>query len=226
MTDDVSRGLALLAAEAEPAPIDSYALIDQARTRTRNRRSTVAAFVVVVMVGAIAVVLGPLGSGGNTPAERLTRQLSAAVPTVIPDRWKPMEPPLTNGNQPLPRTFRCTVPPGSVDEGAGFALDTTCFAEAYYQDSRGMIRLGIAVTLPDHGPIEMVCSPSCDESVLPDGTRTQINPSNVGEERVQTLNASRPDDTIITITLSWNDDRSAQPLTDDELLKFATVFSR
>jgi hypothetical protein len=226
MTDDVSRGLALLAAEAEPTPIDSYALIDQARTRTRNRRSTVAAFVAVVMVGAIAVVLGPLGSGGNTPAERLTRQLSAALPTVIPDRWEPVEPPQNVGNQPLPRTFRCTVPLGSVDQGAGFAFDTICFTEAFYDDGHGVLRLGIAVTIPEQGTIEDICLPDCRALRLSDGTQAQVNPVFVGSERVQLLLASRPDGTNTRITLSWNDNRSARPLSDDELLKFATVFSR
>jgi hypothetical protein len=226
MTDDVSRGLALLAAEAEPAPIDSYAVIDQAHTRTRNRRSMAAAFVTVAAVGAIAATLGPFSSGDDTPAEQLTRQLSAAVPTVIPDRWKPAKTPPMLRNQPLPRTFRCTVPPGSVDEGAGFAFDKICFAEAYYRDSQGTIVLGISVTLPDQGPIEVECFSSCDERVLPDGTRAQINPNNTDQERVQTLNASRPDNTLITITLSWNDNRTTPPLTDDELVRFATVFSR
>jgi hypothetical protein len=228
MTDDVSRGLALLAAEAEPAPIDSHAVIDQARTRTRNRRAMAAAFVAVVAVGAVAMALGPLSSGGNTPAGRLTRQLSAAVPNVIPDRWAPVEPPTTPGNQPQPRVFRCTVPPGSVDEGAGFATNKTCFAEAYYQDGQGTIRLGMAVTLPepDQGTVDIACFSSCEEHTLPDGTLAQVNANNTDQEHVQTLWASRPGNTFVIITLSWNDTRSAPPLTDDELLKFATVFSR
>jgi hypothetical protein len=117
------------------------------------------------------------------------------------------------------------VPSGAVDEGAGFASDKICFAEAYYRDSQGTIVLGISVTLPE-GPIEVVCFSSCDERVLPDGTRAQINPNNTDQERVQTLNASRPDNTLITVTLSWNNNRSGPPLTEDELVKFATVFSR
>ena len=229
MTDDVSRGLALLAAEAEPAPIDSYALISRARTRTRNRRSMAAAFVAVVAVGAIAVAVGPLSSGGDTPAERLTGQLAAALPGVIPDRWEPAEPPETT--QSLPRTFRCTehpplnrLPVGADSTFAG----TMCFADAYYQDSQGTIRIGFSITISDQ-ETTFVCLPGCHERILPDGTWAQVSPDGVKTvpaDRVQMLLATRPDNTTVNIILSWHNQRTTTPLTDDELLKLATVFSR
>jgi hypothetical protein len=103
-----------------------------------------------------------------------------------------------------------------------------CFAEAHYQDGQGTIRIGISITISDQ-ETTFVCLPGCHERPLPDGTWAQVHPDGietVPADRVQMLRATRPDNTIVDITLSWDDQRTTTPLNDDELLKFATVFSR
>jgi hypothetical protein len=101
---DVPAGLAQLAEEADPAPIDTHDVIAKARTRTRNRRaSTAAAFGTVALVGATAFTLGfPNADKGDT---RVGTPTSAA-----------------NEDCPPGSGSKCTSPP--VDDDHSAALDS------------------------------------------------------------------------------------------------------
>jgi hypothetical protein len=91
MTDDVTRGLALLADEAEPAPIDTHAVVALARARTRSRRAVVASTVVTLAaVGALAVTVSaikdspPPGGGDTTPTITITEPTPTEQTTEQP----------------------------------------------------------------------------------------------------------------------------------------------
>lgn len=228
MTDDVTRGLTMLADEAEPAPIDSHDVIARARARTRTRRTTVAAaFATVAVIGALAVTVGNPGTSSKpattttvatTPeslTDQLTRQLTEALPDLIPNEWKPVaeHPP-----EAPPLTFRC--------------LGSGCDAHAAYTDGAGKIDLRFQVdNIPRYGDS---CEEHCTRvagpvrAELPDGTRTQVSvyTENLTSHEVQQLLASRPDGTQVSMSVTWpQGQRGATPLTTDEIVKFATLFT-
>lgn len=242
MTDDISHGLALLADNAEPAPIDSYDVISRARARTRNRKATAMVFAAVVAVGALAVTL-PTDHPSTTAAEpgesraaRLTAQLAAALPEVIPARWETR--PTPPDNRPA-RTFGCpgyplaflvppgqpsTVPPPPTEDESRHG---TCVALAWYRDTVGEIDLVIGVSADGRWSSDPCTAPRCEEHVLPDGTRWRIGPDagvspGYPEQVVESL---RPDGTNILVRVWWHNRRATPPMTTDELAKFADKFT-
>jgi hypothetical protein len=138
MTDDVTRGLTMLADETEPAPIDSYDVITRARTRTRNRRATVTtALATLAVVGSLAVTLNqsPQTTDAATadprPGERLTTQLTEALPNLMPSRWTPE-------SSAVPE-FHCPSDISVPDD----ITTGPCSIRALYTDSAGRIDLRV-----------------------------------------------------------------------------------
>lgn len=124
MTNDITHDLSLLADEAEPAPIDSHAVVANARARTRNRRAMATAFASVATIGALTMTLTTdrstdAATDGESASARLTAQYAAALPDLIPARWvaatTPLNPPTSQTpptvTEPPPNTFRCESDP-------------------------------------------------------------------------------------------------------------------
>jgi hypothetical protein len=227
MTEDVSRGLALLADDATPAPIDSHDVITRARTRTRRSRSMAAVFAAVVAIGASAVTIqadqwteDAAVQRQEDPARRLTAQLAAALPEVIPARWEAV--PSSDPTDPPRNIFRCT----GGDRPIGSYQDL-CMAMSWYRDAEGEFTLWTTVS-----NMAWSYKPGTDVKVddwtLPDGTRvwTYLDTAGVGSTGYsQFLNALRPDGTLLELGLTWsNNNVRPGPLTVDELTKFADKF--
>lgn len=229
MIDYVTRGLAMLADEAEPAPIDSHDVIARARARTRTRRAvTAAAFATVVVVSTLVMTVGDPGAPDKpattttvkTPEslpDQLDRLLTDALPDVIPSRWEQVP---GSSPQDLPLTFLC------VGDG--------CFANVTYDDGVG--KIDILFRIDDaKRDWDALCDPEhCTELRAPvrqdlsDGTRTQVftYADKSTSRDVQELLAARPDGTQVTVSAIWPQGQRAEPpLTTDEILKFATVFT-
>jgi hypothetical protein len=245
MTDDVSHGLALLADEAEPAPIDSHDVITRARTRTRDRRTTATVFAAVVALSALAVTLQ--GDRADTPpakqneraSVRLTAQLTAALPDLIPADWETR--PRTPTETRQPQTFYCysdgpwiTASVIAVP-GPGDALDPMtetsprvdlCGAQSWYRDVEGEIELHVEVDPGKTWFFDPCVAPQCEEHVLPDGTRWRMSPnSGVSQySGLQQIESLRPDGTHIQVFVTWQNNRATPPLTVDELLAFTDRF--
>jgi hypothetical protein len=249
MTEDVTYGLALLAGEAEPAPIDSHDVISRARALNRRRRSVLTAFAAVVAITAAAVTLQADESRNapatqpEPPSKRLTAQLAAALPELIPDRWQtraaPPNPP--TATYPPPNTFACTkeMPPPTTttlrgDPGASLGYPAfsepyadLCSAMSWYHDTKGVIELEIEIDDAGAWFFNPCTEPECNEWALPDGTRVRMDVDNAGVSPVghlQQIEALRPDGTHLQVFLHWDNDRPG-PLTVDELVKFADKFT-
>lgn len=236
MTDDLTRGLALLADEAEPATIDSHNVIARARARTRNRRATVAtAFATVALVGALVVAMVPMAGTSDQGATitdttlegRLNRLLTEALPNLIPAGWSLVPKPEAKEPQ---LEFVCL---STNTDG--------CNTGATYNDGVGDLEFSIHV---DKIPRSFEQNQCGDEyctawatpvrQTLSDGTKTQVMaysgklaPSE-GESPLdgESLLAFRPDGTMVSVSLNWPQGQRSEPaLTMDKLLAFATVFS-
>lgn len=229
MIDYVTRGLAMLADEAEPAPIDSHEVIARARARTRTRRAvTAAAVATVAVVSSLVMTVGSPGAPNKpatttsvTPPEslpdELDRLLTEALPDTIPSRWTQVAEPTA---QDPPLTFLC--------------LGNGCVAHATYNDGIG----DIIVLFKVHGT-EWDWDTGCDPGYctqwaapvrqdLPDGTRTQVSTytEKPTSRDIQELLAARPDGTQVNVSVIWpQGQRSEPPLTAAEMLKFAPVFT-
>jgi hypothetical protein len=229
MTEDIEQGLALLAREAEPATVDADAVIARARGQARRRRTTTAtAFAMAVALGAVAVVLGTTEPATDPAAEsarladRLTEQLAAAAPKVIPAHWQPAEF-VAVGDGPTAGVFRCAA------QSSRGRHNETCYTGAVYRDDLGTVDLRISVS-SNLGLIIGPCmSMDCVETSAPDGTDVQITTGmGPGYEllpHVSTLTAIRPDGTHVTASVHWKDERTAPPLSTAEFMPFATIFS-
>jgi hypothetical protein len=218
MTDDVTRGLTMLADEAVPAPIDSSDVITRARARTRNRSATLAtAFATLAVVGSLAVTLNPsprstdAATADPTPGERLTTQLAEALPNVIPSRWTPLSSAAPEFHCPLNITV-----PDDMTTGP-------CSIQALYTDSAGRIDLRVDVV---HSSDTKVACSGCDSQTLLDGTRTFTEVFSATQETghgYQWLRVVRPNGTRISVGITYV--IGSTPLNTDELAKWATVFS-
>jgi hypothetical protein len=256
MTEDVTRGLALLADEAESAPIDSHDVITRARALSRRRRSMATAFAAVVAIGAAAVTLQADQSRDapatqpEPPSKRLTAQLAAALPELIPDRWatRPAPPNPPTATNPSPNTFLCDseaptsqtqhLPPETPRTGPsgtweanpsdtwGAGPSDLCYAMSWYQDTEGDIELELEINDDGAWFFNPCTEPVCNEWALPDGTRVRMDLDDAGVSPVghlQQLEALRPDGTHLQVFLHWDNDRPG-PMTVDELVKFADKF--
>lgn len=240
MTDDVTRGLAMLADEAAPAEIDSHEVITRARARTRNQRTTIAAAVATfAVVGALVVTTSnarqpkpatttTVAPTNETLSEQLDRLLVDAVRDLAPNGWTSVTEPAASD---LPLTFLCGLPVGGVEMPNASEV---CVAHSNFVDKTGPFQVQWSVSMVernfDDGCDPQFCAPWAPpfRKNLADGTRTQVRtftetPTN---RDMQELLAARPDGTQVTMTLIWpKGQRSAQPLTMSQLQKWATVFT-
>jgi hypothetical protein len=224
----------MLADEAEPAQIDSHDMIARAKARTRTRRATIAAAVATfAVVGALVATMTnarPAKPATTTTAvppsatlsELLDNQLKEALPDVIPTGWSLVTTAADSSWKPL--TFMC---------GGG------CLGGADFNDGVGDIDMNFNLGTENDpaangfsnsicGPPECINETTPVEHVLPDGTRAQLATftETPTSRDIQEMLVSRPDGTHMRMTVLWpTGSRSAPPLTTDELLKFATVFS-
>lgn len=218
MTDDVTRGLTMLADEAEPAPIDSSDVITRARTRTRDRRATLAtAFATLAVVASLAVSLNQpprstdAASADPPPGERLTTQLKEALPNVIPSRWTPESSAVPEFHCPFSITVTYDITTGP------------CSIQALYTDSAGQIDLRVDVVRSSDTEVD--CS-GCDSQTLPDGTRTFTEGFAATPETghgYQWMRVVRPNGTRISVGITYV--IGSTPLNTDELATWATVFT-
>ncbi|MFC4853675.1 hypothetical protein [Actinophytocola glycyrrhizae] len=248
MTDDITRGLTLLADEAEATPIDTHAVIARAKARTRNRRATTATAFAVTAIGALAIGLTS-GTGqpvqvGAPPAdraERLNQQLADVRADAVPEDWRLLPADVHNplggdlaGDEPL--TFECGERDPSLDR-------QVCQAIGQFDD--GGTRVGVAIQVLSGGGT-MVSVPSDDRTIsriLPDrtrfGTHTAPGIRMMGAEPIpyydpafaeegvasQLMSAFRPGGTSVILNVIWVGDPSAPPFTEEQLQRLATAFT-
>lgn len=232
MTDDITRGLDLLADEAAPAIIDTQHVISRARMRTRGRRAiTASALATVALVSALVLTLGnpaPTSEQGTTPPPGktvegwLNRLLTEALPDVIPSNWSllPASPTEEQGPQ---LEFQC------YDSNAN-----GCGAHANYNDGVGDIDLQISVNRIPRNFDDLCDVQYCPQweppvrQTLRDGTRTQVltYTEKPTSRDIEELLATRPDGTQIKVAVIWPQGQRSEPaLARNEILQFATVFS-
>lgn len=244
MTDDITRGLALLADEVPPAPVGSVA--GKARTRIRNRRAGAATALAVIATATLAISLGRddgvrVSDPPTDRAARLTQQMAEIEADAIPPGWRQLEAgspgPLVAslaGGKPL--SFACR---NAEDGGTPVPVRAVCQAIGQYE--RDGARLSVAVQV--FRETGLVTKPDGGEAAtLPDGTKTVIFPTGhrvtVGYQDVlradedtypasgsRLLSAWRPGDTAVLVNVVYSGPVTEPPLTDAQLLAFATAFT-
>ena len=140
---------------------------------------------------------------------------------VIPAGW-------TKGpdaEQPVQPAFTFECSGSMVGPGTDAPTVESCWAAVYYQDATGVIAFKFSVA-----PVEVFeinCAAGCAEKTLSDGTETRVSQEFVEQiaEYEHTVAATRQDGTHIWVQVYWKEPRPNTPLTDDELLKFATAFT-
>lgn len=229
MTDDITRGLAALADEAHPAPIDSHTVVQLARAHTRARRAIVAsAFATVVAAGALVVALttlagsardGDVAASPTAPQNRKTAtseenaerkprlraELTAAFNRILPDDWQHS-------------TF-------------GFGCDETgCFAEGDLVDEHGAIAVHLYTsTVANLG--EFTCGAAeCVHANLHDGTTVAFHKATTddtsgGPGKRVSVSAARPDGTVMSMSVRWPENRPAPELTDAQWMEFGAALT-
>jgi hypothetical protein len=241
MTEDVTHGLTLLADEAEPAPVDTYAVIAKARTRNRNRRTMATAFASVVAIGVLATTLSTdrwtdTATAQELRSARLTAQWAAMQPELLPAGWTPEE--VSPNVRPRPGMFKCgdepplkfEMQPGDTEPPAIIEIQTPqgmCSTGNWYQDEEGVVVLQLIISAELAWPADPCAAPECEESTLADGTRVWVRPDTASAAGpLQLMDAFRPDGTHVKVSVHWrSEERSTPPMTRDELVKLADVFS-
>jgi hypothetical protein len=211
MNDELTRGLTMLADEAEPVAIDVYGVIDTAKKRTRNRRASAAsAFGTVAIVGALAMTIGFGGADGSSPtagAQSTTTVSPSPVETQYADLLA----------DHLPTALRpgatFSVATGSDDDDdpstgrlisiSGTGIEVTVLAHATLTDQEGSTNLDVTAT---ETVADFTFSPCRTDATLCE-TRTVGNgatasliadyPSGDGTGRVSELEIRLPDQVIV-----------------------------
>jgi hypothetical protein len=200
MTDDITRGLAALADEAQPAPIDSHTVVQLAHAHTRARRAVLtAAFATLVAIGALTVAIGSWQRpGATTPATpQTTSQTTSQSPPTTRDTPTTERPPDSPPTAPEVRdtpsaaenaerkarlqpemvaAFDRILPDGWQHSAFGFGCDQTgCFAEGDVIDGAGTT-LSFFVYVSDRLGTAECYAPTCVRAeVLDDGTAVQLS---------------------------------------------------
>lgn len=252
MTDDVTRGLELLADEAEPAPIDTHAVVAMARARRNSRRAVAAsAFVTVAAVGALAVTVGavkePTASAPDDPTTTVTvteqvtpSTTSTPSEAADPDRAKDGPVLGTEVEQPASpeeRTERAKrlqgelvdafdrILPQDWDHSAfAFACDSYgCWAQGDIVDGVGPLKLFVHVS-GDYG-LASCSGAGCSKEILDDGTLVALsNGSESGQPQFQ-VSSVRTDGTAMSLLAEWKKGRATPPLTEDQWRDFGNVLT-
>jgi hypothetical protein len=232
MTDDLTRGLTLLADEAEPLTIDTDAVIATATRRTRNHAILTAALATIVLVGALAMTLVAVKPDQPSTADpptaprittRNTPTLASASPAEQENRKTRLHGEITAG-------FDLVLPAGwehsTFDWGCDFFH---CWALGDILDGKGTLNVGLSAA-------SWVADVSCDHrrdcttTELDDGTRVIFargdGPnSGDGSRSSYSISAKRPDGTLSGLDVWWSADRPAPALTDDQWIALATSFT-
>lgn len=240
MTDDITRGLALLADEVPPAPVDT--VVERARARTRNRRAGAATALAVIAAGTLAVSLRQddgvrVGDPPTDRAARLTQEMAEIRADALPAGWRALPAgspgPLVGslaGGKPL--SFACR----DAEDG-GVPMPVTAVCQAVGQFERGEERLSVAVQV---FPADGLPTKSDEAVTLADGSKAATYPTGntvtVGytdvlrrdadtypAARTQLLSAWRPDDTGVLVNVAYTG--AEPPFTRAQLLVFATAFT-
>lgn len=244
MTDDITRGLTLLADEVPPAPVDT--VVDKARTRIRNRRAGAATAVAVVAAATLAITLSQddgvrVSALPTDRAARLTQEMAEVKAEAIPPGWKPLTPgspgPLVAslaGGRTL--SFACR---NSEVDNLPMPVNAVCQAIGQYE--RDGERLSVAVQV-FHADGRATKPGVGEDTTLEDGTTATIFPTGhmvtVGDKDVlrkdedtypasgsQLLSAWRPGGTGVLVNVAYTGASAEPPFTDDQLLTFATAFT-
>jgi hypothetical protein len=234
MTDDITRGLSLLAGEVAPAPVDTGAVIGKARARARNRRASAATALAVAATVTLVISLTDrhMSAPPADRAERLTQELTEVQDDVAPANWR-LLPAGTPG--PLDASLAGAKPLSFACRGYG---DPLCQAVGHFQ--RGEDRLSVAVQVAGTGG-PMIDGSDAEVVALPDGTSAIaattgstfmigfLDVLSMDEAypalRTQLLSARRPDGTSVIVNVAYTGHESEPPFTHEQLLRFATAFT-
>ena len=244
MTDDITRGLTLLADEVPPAPVDT--VVDKARTRIRNRRAGAATALSVIAAATLAISLGRddgvrVSDPPTDRAARLTQEMAEIKAEAIPDGWQVLPAgspgPLVGslaGGKPL--SFACRA---AEEGGDPVPVEAVCQAVGQYE--RGEDRLSVAIQV--FGADRMATAGKDTEiTTLADGTKAAVYPTGhrvtVGYTDVlrvdsasypalstQLLSAATPRKTGVLVNIAYTGTPAEPPFTDEQLLTFATAFT-
>lgn len=244
MTDDITRGLTLLADEVPPAPVDT--VVDKARIRIRNRRASAATALAVVAVGTLAISLGRddgvrVSDPPTDRAARLTQEMAEIKAEAIPDGWQvlpagspgPLVGSLAGGN---PLSFACRA---AEEGGDPVPVEAVCQAVGQYEQDGARLSIAIQVF---HADRPVIKPDGGEATTLADGTKIVILPTGnsvtVGYQDVlrsddgtypasvtQMLSAWRPGDTAVLVNVAYVGQSTEPPLTREQLLAFANAFT-
>lgn len=238
MTDDITRGLAALADEARPAPVDSHTVVQLAHAHTRVRRAVyTAAFAMLVAIGALTVAIGSWHQpDATTPATSQTT--SQAPPSTPPDSptTKPNAPEIEKDATPeenaerKPRlqtemiaAFDRILPASWQHSAFGFGCDGRgCFAEGDVIDDAGTT-LGFFVYVSDKIGDVTCGEASCVRTeVLDDGTAVALSK---GDDNSVYIVSERPDRTGMHLSVDWPADKPNPALTDEQWMEFGAALT-
>jgi hypothetical protein len=233
MTDDVTRGLGLLADEAEPAPVDTDAVIAAAAALSRNRAILTTALVTLIVLCALVVTLGAVTAPART-ADRPKASHPPVLGTELARRATADEQSerAARLHAMAVRAFDRFLPRGWTPSTFDFTCDQLgCWAEGEIKDDAGPVSVSVYVG-GDYGTSSCF-RPECTRRLLRDGTLVSLQkfedtdsamPGSVPVMRVN-LGAVRPDGTSLGLSVDWPLSRTAPVLTDDQWRRFATAFT-
>ena len=233
MTDDVTRGLELLADEAAPAHIDTDAVIASANALSRNRAILTTALVTLIVLCALVVTIGAVKAPPPI-ADKPTAPHAPVIGTEVrrPATQEEQDRRRKTLHASVIRAFDRILPQGWEHSTFDFACDQThCWAEGEIRDGAGPVALGFYL-MDDYSKTSCF-QPECTTELLRDGTLVSFSkfedadspmPGSVPVMRVG-LNAVRADGTSLDLSVSWPLSRTAPVLTDDQWREFATAFT-
>lgn len=231
MTDDITRGLALLADEAEPAPVDIDSVIATATTRTRNRAIVTTALVTLAVVGALVVSLGNIRQ--PPVAVTPTPTVGPAPGTLVPEAPDPKTAPQRKNtmDRELNALLDRILPAGW--ERSAFTIECDqpfgCSADGTISDEGGAIKLFLNVH--DGYSYGSCYRPNCTRTILADGTLVQYRDSvqvdDMTGKKMHYLGVSSvsPGGYGISLSAEWPADRTAPVLSKEKWLEFGTAFT-
>jgi hypothetical protein len=236
MTDDVTRGLSLLADEADAAPIDADAVIATATARSRQRAILASAFVTIFLVSALVLSFGAFKPDTPHTADGPTTGIGpptfgTEVPKPASDAEQAVR--RTRLQQQLTAAFSRILPNGWVHSQFDFACEPThCWAEGEIRDDAGPLLMSVHV-VGDYSLLSCY-QPNCTKTVLADGTLVAFNKNDNKEnnttiggqpERYWSISSVRHDGTSFSMSVRVPKSRTAPTLPDDQWRRFGTAIT-
>ena len=242
MTDDITRGLAALADEARPAPVDSHTVVQLAHAHTRARRAVyTAAFATLVAIGALTVAIGSWQQpGATTPATSQTTSQAPASsspssstdsPTTMPNAPEIEKDATAEENaERKPRlqaemiaAFDRILPANWQHSAFGFGCDARgCFAEGDVIDDAGTT-LSFFVYVSDKIGDVTCGEDSCVRTgTLDDGTAVALSK---GDDNSVYIVSERPDRTGMHLSVDWPAGAPNPALTDEQWMEFGRALT-